>query len=340
MKQKTKVAVLGATGFTGEKLVEILIDHPAVELTYLSSHSFDSVNYASIFPKLQKKIDIVCHKLNIDDAIAGSDFFFLALPHTVSMQVAPKLIAAGKKVIDLSADYRLHDTKVYEKFYHAQHLDPQNLPKAIYGLPELFGPKIKQADLVANPGCYASSIILALAPLAKQNIAGSHCIIDAKSSISGAGKKLSPNKHYMHVNNNLWAYKPFLHQHLPEIDQTLNSLTSQQLSFTFVPHVVGVESGIYSTIYLKINSKITQKQIAESYQQYAKENPFIRYLKPLPQLKDVVGTNFCDIGFSLETESNNLVVVSCIDNLIKGAAGMAVQNMNIMADLPQTEGLI
>ena len=335
-----KTAVLGATGFTGEKLVEILIKHKFVKVTYLTSRVSNPVFYSEMFPKFKGRISVKCKKLDISEALKKADFFFLALPHTISMQIAPLLIEAGKKVVDLSADYRIKDTLVYNKFYKVPHTDEGNLKKAVYGLSEFFKDRIRKAALVANPGCYPTSVVLAVAPLAKEKMIRRDIVVDAKSSITGAGRKALIDYHFSNISGNIWAYKPFIHQHLPEIMQVVKEISEASYNIVFVPHVVGIESGIYSTVYVHFKRKVTQELIDSVYAKYYKNAPFVRIFNGLPKLKNVVTTNFCDIGFSLSSNGRDAVVCSCIDNLIKGAAGNAVQNMNIMCGFNEREALL
>ncbi len=340
MMKKVKVAVLGATGFTGEKLVELLLNHPLAEINYLTSKNFEPTSYSDIFPRFKNKINIKCEQFDIKRAIKRADIFFLALPHTVSMQIAPLLLKKKKKVIDLSADYRLKNVSIYKKFYKYTHKDRRNLKRAVYGLPEFFKDKIKKTNLVANPGCYPTSIILGLAPLLKSRKINTKIIIDAKSTITGAGRKALVDYHFSNINNNIWGYKPFIHQHLGEIIQILKDISGLHCKITFMPHVVGVESGIYSTCYVSFKKLTTFSSIFNLYKRYYKDCPFVRVYKVLPKLKDVIGTNFCDIGFGLSKDKKEAVVVSCLDNLIKGASGTAIQNMNIMCGFKEKEGLI
>ncbi|MCM8823216.1 MAG: N-acetyl-gamma-glutamyl-phosphate reductase [Candidatus Omnitrophica bacterium] len=337
---RVKVAVLGATGFTGEKLVELLLNHPFIEISYLASRTEKPLPYKDIFPRFNRRVDIYCEPLDVKVALKKADFFFLALPHTVSMEIAPRLLEEGRKVIDLSADYRLKDNKIYEKYYGVKHNDIKNLKKAVYGLPEFFKEDIKKALIVANPGCYPTSVILAVAPLLKEKIIDRKIIVNSLSSISGAGRKPNVEHHFINVLNNIWTYKPFVHQHIPEIEQVLKDISGKTIELTFTPHVVGVESGIYSTIYVNFKSKISLDKLRSIYESYYSACPFIRLREPLPKLRDVIGTNFCDIGFALNSDGKEAVIVSSIDNLIKGAAGLAIQNMNIMEGFKETEGLM
>jgi len=340
MSKQAKVAILGATGFTGEKLVEILLSHPKAEVVYLTSRTEVPVDYSKLFPRFLNKTSLKCEPLDMEKCCDVADVVFLSLPHTVSMDFAPKLLAQKKKVIDLSADYRLKDTNVYQKYYKTAHKDSGNLLRAVYGLPELFKQDIEKSDLVANPGCYPTSIILALFPLVKEGLVDEKIIIDSKSAITGAGRKAVLEYHYSNISNNLWAYKPFIHQHIPEVGEVLKLSTGKTVKPYFTPHVIGVEAGIYSTIYVSLIKGTDEERIKNIYSKYYGNCPFVRLPGGLPKLKDVVGTNFCDIGFGLDETKENAVIASSIDNLIKGAAGQAVQNMNLMLGFDETAGLL
>ena len=333
-----KVAVIGATGFTGEKLIEILLKHPKAEISYISAVLDKELAFSELFPKFKNRLNLVCEKLDLAKASAAADIIFLALPHKVSFSIAPYFIKKKKTVIDLSADYRIKDTKVYEAFYKAKHLDLENLKKAAYGLPEFFRIDIKKAKLIANPGCYPTATILSLGPLLKEGFI-KDVIVDAKSGITGAGRKASLDYHYAHVNGNSFCYKPFGHQHLPEMNQILSKISGKKVSLRFSPHVIPVERGILITAYATLIEAVSETKIKSVYKKYYKNEPFVRFFdKTLPQLKDVIESNFCDIGFKLE--GKNIVIVGAIDNLIKGASGQAVQNMNILLGLDETMGLL
>jgi len=334
-----KVAILGATGFTGEMLAQILFSHPQADVVYLSSRTESPVPYAKMFPRFAKLTDLNCEPTDVLEAAKRADIFILSLPHTVSMDFVPFLLKKNKKVIDLSADYRLKDAAVYKKFYKMPHKDKVYLKQAVYGLPELFWDDVAGADLIANPGCYPTSVILGLYPLLKENLADPDIIVDAKSSITGAGRKADVAYHYSNIASNVWAYKPFVHQHVPEIIQALKNSSGKIARIRFVPHVIGVETGIYSTIHLDFKRKTDTKKLGDIYRKYYGDCPFVRLVDGLPKLKDTANTNFCDIGIVVDECGRFGVVASCIDNLIKGAAGQAVQNMNIMCGLAETAGL-
>lgn len=332
-----KVAILGATGFTGEKLIEILLNHPKVEISYICAKVDQAQKFSDIFPHFKNRLDIICDNPDLDQAATSAEVIFLALPHKVSCLVAPFFLKKKKLVIDLSADYRLKDTKVYEEFYLGQHKDPGNLKAAVYGLPEFFKEKIKKTKLIANPGCYPTVSILSLAPLLKEGLA-KNIIIDAKSGISGAGRKAALEYHYAHLNGNLFGYKPFNHQHLPEIEQILSEISQKKVAVRFTPHVIPAERGILVTIYADLTKDFGEGKLNSLYAKYYQKAPFVRLFgQKLPQLKDVINTNFCDIGFQIKNKK--IVIVSVIDNLIKGAAGQAVQNMNIVLGWAESLGL-
>ena len=334
-----KAGVVGATGYTGEELIDILAGHKDVTVCSLSAIIDKPTNISDIFPKLKGKLDIICKSLDVKEVIQSSDVVFLALPHTVSMQFAPEFLKAGKKVIDLSADYRL-PADIYVKWYGKGHIDKGNLKKAVYGLPELYRKEIKKCNLVANPGCYPTSVILAIAPLVKADVVElSDIIVDAKSGITGAGRKASVTLLFGEIDDNLKAYKIGSHQHTPEILLQLENIAGEDVNILFVPHVIPIRRGIFSTIYLKPKKKIAQDEIDNFYKDFYRGEPFVRFFGGgnVPELKDVVNTNFCDIGAKLTKD--RIVVVSAIDNLTKGAAGQAVQNMNIMCGLDEKQGL-
>ena len=341
MVKKIRVGVVGATGYTGEELVRILTRHPHVDIVYTSGKEDRESKIQDIFPYLRGKLDLECKAFSAEEAIEKSDLVFLSLPHTVSMQVAPAFLKAKKKVIDVSADYRLKDEKVYEKFYKAQHRDPANLKHAVYGLPELNRERIREASLVANPGCYPTGAILGLLPGVKNGLFDLDTIqIDAKSGVTGAGRKADKSLNFSEVNESFKAYKLFEHQHVPEIDQELSRAAKEEVSVVFVPHLLPVNRGILSTIYVKPKKKtLTGDLIAVYSKHYAKE-PFVKVCVNglLPELKHVANTNFCDIGLRVNEKKNLAVIVTAIDNLDKGAAGQAVQNMNIMSGFDEAEG--
>lgn len=337
-----KVAVVGATGYTGEELVKILASHPKVKITSLTAKIDKPQKIQEVFPSLLGKIDMTCELPNEEKVSQAADFIFLALPHRISMEVAPKFLKKRKKVIDLSADYRL-PKEVYAKWYGAAHKDSAGLRIAVYGLPELNKEKIKGAILIANPGCYPTSILLGLLPLFKTNIADTNFVIaDSKSGVTGAGRRADINLSFGEVNESLKAYKVNEHQHSPEINQELSKLAKREVNVVFVPHLIPINRGILSTIYIKVKKPMSTSKVVQVYKEFYKKEPFVRILDEgqYPQIKDVRGTNFCYLGLKMDTTRGLCIIVSAIDNLTKGAAGQAVQNMNIMCGFNEKEGLL
>ncbi len=335
-----KVGIVGATGYAGEELIGLLLNHPDARITYVCAKIDKPQAISDIFPKFKNRLDLICAEPQIKDISSKCDLVFLALPHTVSMDMVPGLLKSGKKVIDLSADYRLKDVKVYTQFYNKAHKDKVNLKNAVYGLPELYRYAIKKASLVANPGCYPTAAILALAPAVACDLVDStSIIIDAKSGVTGAGRKVAADFLFSEINEDFKAYKVNVHQHAPEINQVVSKLCGEKIKVTFVPHLLPVNRGILETIYLK-KIKGKKQNLLDLYRRFYKKEPFIRIREAgtYPRLKDVVGTNFCDIG--IKEGPDDVVIVSVIDNLLKGASGQAVQNMNIMYKIPEHIGLV
>ncbi len=336
-----KVAIVGATGYAGEELLKILVKHPQVKITSLSAKIDKPEKIDRIFSEFAGKLDLLCGEPDFSRIVPNCDLAFLALPHRVSMEVAPQFLKAGKKVIDLSADYRLKDKSVYAKWYGIQHKNPEYLGEAVYGLPEVYREKIKPAKLIANPGCYPTGIILGCLPfLAKNNLQEDNIIVDAKTGLSGAGREkealLMPQ-----MRDNFRAYKVDEHQHAPEINQELSDFSKQKLEIIFTPHLIPVQRGILSTIYLQLKNRTSQKEALDMYQAFYQNEPFVKVLPEgeFPQLKSVIKTNFCHIGLKINSAKKIAIVICAIDNLLKGASGQAVQNMNIMYGFEETEGL-
>jgi N-acetyl-gamma-glutamyl-phosphate reductase len=337
-----KVGIIGATGYTGETLIDILLSHPEVKITYLSAKIEKAERIDNIFPHFAGKIGLLCDNYDLEKAVKLCDILFLAVPHTVSLELTPDLLKANKKVIDLSADYRLKDTDEYKSWYKVAHKDKKNLEIAVYGLPELYREKIKKAKLIANPGCYPTAAILALAPaLTSEIIDLKSIIIDAKSGVTGAGRKASMDFFFSEVNENLKAYKINTHQHMPEIEQEISNLAQKKIKIMFVPHLIPMDRGILETIYVKLNCHKSEKDILKIYQKFYKTEPFVRVYDEgkFPQTKDVLGTNCCDIAIKVCQDKKMLIIVAAIDNLMKGAASQAVQNMNIVCGFKEDAGL-
>ncbi|HAJ33653.1 MAG TPA: N-acetyl-gamma-glutamyl-phosphate reductase [Candidatus Atribacteria bacterium] len=351
--KKIKVSVIGSTGYTGKELVKILMNHQRVKLVHLISSSYAGKNIVEVFPEFLNKLDKKLIKLDLDVVSQDSDLVFTALPHTVSMDVVPELLKKGVKVVDLSADYRLKNPTVYKEWYKKEHnqVSKELLTNAVYGLPEIYSDKIKDASLVANPGCYPTSVILGIAPLLKYHLVEPEgIIIDSKSGTTGAGRKLSLGLHFSECNENFKAYKVIKHNHLPEVEQELsyihfngkdNKKQGTEIKVCFTPHLLPINRGILSTCYLTLKESKEEEEILEVYQKFYQKAPFVRIFEPsnLPEIKFVAGTNYCDIGFSIDERVGKIKVISAIDNLLKGAAGQAVQNMNIMSGFKEVEGL-
>jgi N-acetyl-gamma-glutamyl-phosphate reductase len=337
-----KVAIVGATGYAGGELIQRLLVHPEARITSVSAKVDRPRNIAEIFPSLKNRCELICGEPDIKSISQAADCIFLALPHTVSMTLVPKFLKSGKRIIDLSADYRLKDTKVYEQFYKTKHRDASNVSQAVYGLPELYRYKIKSARLIANPGCYPTAGILASAPAVACNLVEpDSIIIDAKSGVSGAGKKIAEDFLFVEANENFRAYRVGVHQHMPEINEVLSRLAGHKIKITFVPHLLPLNRGILETVYVKKSaSRGKRGSLLALYRAFYKNEPFVRIKDEgsFPALRDVVGTNFCDIG--IREEKKSAIIIAVIDNLLKGASGQAIQNMNIMYGLPERYGLV
>jgi len=330
-----KVGVMGGSGYTGEILVGLLLRHPEVKLAFVTSSSHENEKISDIYPHLEGITDLSYKAPDIEKLTKEADVVFLALPNGMAMNIAPKILEASSKVIDLSADYRFKDPKVFMEWYKMDHTSKNLLTKAVYGLPEI--EKVSGAKLVANPGCYATASILGLYPLVKEGLIDTDSIVvDAKSGVSGAGKSLTDDTHYPNCNDGISAYKVASHRHTPEIEQALGG----GIKITFTPHLTPMTRGILSTIYAKASKPVDEKKLAKIYKDIYKKTHFIRVLEgKLPSTKYVNGTNYCDIAVKYDKRTNNIIVLSAIDNLVKGASGQALQNMNIMFGLPETTGL-
>jgi len=338
---KTKVAVIGATGYTGLELLRLLLRHPEVEVTALTSQKYAGIPIDQVFPSLMKNLPLRCEELNVDQISKKADFIFTAVPHKTAMEIVPLFHWQGKRVVDLSADFRFKDAGLYEKWYQ-KHTAKDLIVESVYGLPELHREEIRNAKIVGNPGCYPTGALLGLIPLiGKELIHLSEIVIDSKSGVSGAGRDVVLESLFCEVNEGVKAYKVFSHRHTPEIEQELSWLARREISVTFVPHLIPMDRGILTTIYLKLIKKLNLNEVIETFQEAYQNEPFIR-IHPkgrLPNTKEVRGSNHCDIGIAVNEADGRLVVVTAIDNLVKGASGEAVQNMNIMLGYPETLGL-
>lgn len=337
-----RAGVVGATGYAGSELVRILSAHPMVNLAGLTTRNYAGMPLGEVYPHLYRHIDMICEELDLESLVEKCDVIFTALPHGHSMSVAAEARRRNKKIIDLGADFRFEDVATYENWYKVEHTQPDLNVQAVYGLPEMYREKIRQASIVANPGCYPTSVILGLGPLLKNNMLDTGSIvIDSKSGVSGAGRNLSLNAHYCEVNENIKAYSVGIHRHTPEIEQELSHLAEEKLVVSFTPHLTPMNRGILSTMYAGLKRKAGQDEIIAMFREFYAGSPFVRVLPSgmLPGTKYVSGSNHCDLGIVIDNRTGRVVVVSAIDNLIKGAAGQAVQNMNIMFGIPDDTSL-
>ena len=333
-----KAAVLGATGYAGIELVRILTNHPDAEVAVLGSKSFAGQPISEVYPNLRGILDKECEETDIDK-VAECDVAFTALPHGASKEVIPTIIERGVKVIDLSGDFRYDDAAVYEKWYGQKHSSPELLKESVYGLPELYRDKIKGARIIGNPGCYTTCSILGAYPLLKSGVGSAeNIIIDAKSGVTGAGRGLSQQTHFCECTENMKAYKVACHRHTSEIEQELSHAAGSEVLVSFTPHLIPVKRGILSTIYINLNKSCTTEELTEIYRDFYKNEPFIRIKEAgtLPETKHVAGSNYVDIGVVADERLKRAVVVSALDNIGKGAAGQAVQNMNILFGLKES----
>jgi N-acetyl-gamma-glutamyl-phosphate reductase len=336
-----KVAIVGASGYTGIELLRILYCHPEVAVTCVTSERSAGKPIAGIFPTLRGRCNYILENLEPTRVAEKADFIFTALPHKAAMEVVPTFLKLGKKVVDLSADYRFRSQEDYAAWYEP-HMNPVLLKKAVYGLPEIRREKIRKADLIANPGCYPTSVILGLAPLLKKGMVNlSSVIADSKSGVSGAGRGAKVDSLFCEVHNGFKAYGVGTHRHTPEIEQELSLLAGEKMTISFTPHLIPIDRGILSTIYAQLSGSFTTTEILKVYNDFYQGESFVRILPEgdFPSTRHVQGSNFCDIGLVADQRTGRVVVVSAIDNLVKGASGQAVQNMNIMNGFPENTGL-
>ncbi|MBT5377365.1 MAG: N-acetyl-gamma-glutamyl-phosphate reductase [Nitrospinaceae bacterium] len=337
-----KIAIAGASGYTGLELIRLLNQHPNTELTVLTSETFQGQNIAEVFPSLNGVVDLKLQPL--DTRIADDcAVLFLALPHTAAMDKLPIFLQSECKIIDLSADYRLQDPEAYPEWYEVTHTHPELLKKAVYGLPELHRKSIETSQFVANPGCYPTSVILALAPLLKTGWVDLGSIIsDSKSGVSGAGRKPSLGSHYCEVNEGISPYGLGKHRHTPEMEQELSALAGESVRLTFSPHLVPMTRGMLSTVYINLKQSFSDDELVKHYREFYQDESFVRVLNPgkFASSQHVLSSNFCDIGLKVDARNQRLIITSALDNLIKGASGQAIQNMNIMLGLDEKTGLM
>ncbi|MHB8907807.1 MAG: N-acetyl-gamma-glutamyl-phosphate reductase [Syntrophales bacterium] len=336
-----RVGIYGGSGYTGQELLRLLIGHPAAKVTAATSRRFAGVPVAEVYPVFSGLTDLVYTDTSPDEMAGLADLIFLALPHGVSMEVAPFFLKAGRQIVDLSADFRIRDAATYEAWYRP-HTAAGTIREAVYGLPELYREQIRTSRLVANPGCYPTSIILGLAPVLRSRLIDADSVIaDSKSGVSGAGRDPQITSLYCEVAGGFKAYKVGQHRHTPEIEQELSALAGGEMKISFTPHLLPVKRGILSTIYARLERDVTGDEATALYREFYRDEPFVRICRAgqLPALSSVVGSNYCDIGVTVDKRTRRIIIVSVIDNLIKGASGQAIQNMNLMCGLKEETGL-
>ncbi len=336
-----KVGIAGASGYTGLELLRLLIKHPDVEITAVTSEKHQGQKLADVFPSFGGFSDL--QFVSLSPAIADTcDILFLALPHTTAMNQVPAFLTGNCRVIDLSADYRLKSAEIFEEWYSVPHEQKEALSQAVYGLPEMHRDNIRSAKLVANPGCYPTSVTLAVAPLVKTGWVDLDTIIaDCKSGVSGAGRKLATHTQFAECNEAVSAYGLATHRHTPEIEQEISALAGRDIRVTFSPHLMPMTRGMLSTIYINLKKDLELEALGKHYREYYKNEPFVRILNlgTFANTHHVAASNFCDIGLQIDSRNRRIILTSAIDNLVKGAAGQAVQNMNIMLGLDEKTAL-
>jgi N-acetyl-gamma-glutamyl-phosphate reductase len=333
-----RVAIIGATGYTGLESIEIINRHPQAELTYLTALPEECGHAEDVFGRLKGKCNMQIEPLDLDKLANTADVVLCCLPHKVSMGFVPKLLDAGVKIVDFSADYRIKDVKIYEQFYQVEHTDTVNLEKAVYGLPELFREQIKGKSLIANPGCFPTGLLLAIAPLLKEGLIETDSIVNnAVTGTSGAGKNPSATFHFPNMNENFFAYGIGTHRHMPEMEQLATELAGQNVNILFQPHVGPFDRGILSSVYCQPKKSIGTDKLNKLYQDFYADEQFVRICQSSPQLKDIAGTNYCHVYVT--EAKGKIIAFSAIDNLVKGASGQAIQNMNIIFGIDETLGL-
>lgn len=337
-----KVGIVGAAGYTGCDLIRLLEMHPNAEFSWLmTGKTHAGKKLKEVFPHLRGLPDRILTPMEPKNS-QGADLVFMAMPHGLALSVVPEFLKAGSRVIDLSADYRLKNPAVYEQWYQKKHEAPELLQEAVYGMPELYRTHLQKARLVANPGCYPTVSILALAPLLMEGLVLTDSIvIDAKSGVSGAGRGLSLGTHYAECNEDFMAYKPMGHRHMPEIEQELSLLAGEEVVLRFVPHLVPMTRGMLATVYAKPGKDFKPRNLLSLYKKFYRDEPFVRILDEdeLPRTKDVWGTNRCEMRVQYDSRTDTVLLIAVIDNLVKGASGLAVQNMNVLFGFSESQGL-
>ena len=339
-ESRIRVAIIGATAYTSRETIHLLLEHPQADIVYLGSRREPQPHIAEIFPELEKRLDLRCEPIEPAALKGRADVALLCLPNGLAMQYVPELLAAGLRVIDFSADYRLKEPAEYTQWYNKEHTDLANLERAVYGLPELYREKIRGAALIANPGCYPTSAALGIVPLLRAGLVEAQdVIVDSASGVSGAGREPKPEHHFPERHETFEAYNVGKHRHMVEIERTLDAqLRGRKSSVIFTPHLVPMERGILSTIYLKPLQPLSIERVMQVFQEAYAAEPFIRFRERLPRTSEVARTNFCDMA--ARVVKSRVIVLSAIDNMVKGAAGQAIQNLNVMFGIQETAGLL
>ena len=337
-----KAGIIGATGYAGGELARLLLQREDVEILWYGSRSYVGQKYASVYPNLFQIVEDSCQDDSLKELAERADVVFTATPQGFCASIIEEEILSKVKVIDLSADFRIKDQAVYEKWYKLEHKSPQFLGEAVYGLPEVNREKIREARLIANPGCFPTCSFLAVYPLVKEGLVDPNTlIIDAKSGTSGAGRGAKMDNLYCEVNESIKAYGVGTHRHTPEIEEQLSYAAGKPVTISFTPHLVPMNRGILVTAYASLNGKVTEEEARAAYEKYYGDEYFVRLLEPgaVPQTRWVEGSNFADVNFKIDPRTGRVVMMGAIDNMVKGAAGQAVQNMNLMFGLPEETGL-
>ena len=338
-----KIGIVGASGYSGSELLRFLVNHPGeLQVALCTSETYAGQCIENVLPNLRGFLSAKFEPLDLDSLKERVDAVVLAVPHKVAMSFVPKILKQGLRVVDFSADYRLEDAETYEAWYHVKHTSTALIPKAVYGLPERYRDCIRSAQLIANPGCYPTSAILAAMPLVANGVVElDSIIVDSKSGISGAGPKPSENTHYANRESNFIAYNIGVHRHTPEIEQELGAVASEPIRVTFTPHLVPMTRGILSTVYMRLTEEVSTEEAVDMYAAFYENEPFVRVLPPgtYPQTKAVLGSNYCDVGLEVDARTRRIIAMAAIDNLGKGAAGAVVQNLNLMFGFNETDGL-
>lgn len=340
--KRVKVAIIGANGYTGGEMVRLLAGHPSAEITVLTSRQFKGKNITDIFPSLRGILDMPLVEYEPESVARSADIAFLAIPHTQAMPIVSELVERNVRVVDYSADFRLKDSRVYQQWYKSEHTAPALLEKSVYGLPELHRKDVETAELVGLPGCYPTAALLGLAPIMADGVIDrERIVINSLSGVSGAGQTPKQQTHYPEIADNLHAYGVTSHRHTPEIEQELSLLARREIRVLFTPHLVPAIRGILSTITAPAVVETSAEELVERYKHFYKDAPFVRICAPgtYPEIRFVRGSNYCDVGLAYDGRTRTVIAVSAIDNLCKGAAGQAVQCMNLMYDLPEESGL-